>query len=187
MTHIDSNLGKQGQKKAILLCTALLGWMVFIFAMSAQPGDESGDLSGGITHMLVRIVNGIFSVGWSEAAELEVADMIHLPIRKIAHMTEYGVLAVLWYGTCKTVVAPGVQSRKRNSRITVTGKAYGMAWILTVCYAVTDEIHQIFVPGRSGNLIDVVIDALGAFLALLIFMIVIRVSATVAARSNNRV
>ena len=41
------------------------------------------------------------------------------------------------------------------------------AWLLTVAYAVTDEFHQSFVPGRNASLMDVVIDALGASIGLI--------------------
>ena len=42
-----------------------------------------------------------------------------------------------------------------------------LAWVLTVLYAVSDEYHQTFVPGRNGNALDVLIDASGAALAAL--------------------
>jgi hypothetical protein len=46
-------------------------------------------------------------------------------------------------------------------------KAPWLAWGLCILYAITDEIHQSFVPGRSSRVLDVGIDALGALLGLL--------------------
>jgi len=45
-----------------------------------------------------------------------------------------------------------------------------MAWVLSALYAASDEFHQTFVPGRAGRLLDVVVDWLGAGLALLLAM-----------------
>jgi VanZ family protein len=53
-------------------------------------------------------------------------------------------------------------------------KAPWLAWVLCILYAITDEIHQSFVPGRSPRVMDVGIDALGSLLGLLIAMIRLR-------------
>lgn len=48
------------------------------------------------------------------------------------------------------------------------GRCAGVAWLLAVIYAVTDEVHQSFVPGRQPAVADVLVfDALGAALGLL--------------------
>ena len=48
-------------------------------------------------------------------------------------------------------------------------KSYLIAFGMTVAYALTDEFHQLFVPGRSGSMIDVLIDSAGAVLAWLTY------------------
>jgi VanZ family protein len=53
-------------------------------------------------------------------------------------------------------------------------KAPWLAWGLCIVYAITDEIHQSFVPGRSPRVLDVGIDALGTLLGLLPAMIRLR-------------
>src|SRR3954467_9433911 len=68
-----------------------------------------------------------------------------LILRKCAHTTEYAILAVLL--------------------LRATG-SYAWAFALTVAYAGTDEVHQIFVEGRHGSPIDVAIDAAGAAIGL---------------------
>jgi len=72
-------------------------------------------------------------------------------LKKGAHMAEYAVLLLLWWRTLAS----------RPTRFS----PLSLAWILTVLYAVSDEFHQTFVPGRNGNLLDVIVDALGASLA----------------------
>ena len=52
-----------------------------------------------------------------------------------------------------------------------TKKAYAIAFVLSVIYAVTDEIHQIFVPGREGKISDVVIDSSGSFFGIGLFVL----------------
>ena len=44
------------------------------------------------------------------------------------------------------------------------------AWIITVLYACTDEIHQLFVPGRAGMVTDVMIDSIGVTLISIILL-----------------
>jgi VanZ family protein len=68
-------------------------------------------------------------------------------LRKLAHATEYAILAVLL--------------------VRATG-SYAWAFALTVAYAATDEFHQTFVRGRHGTPVDVAIDAAGALVGLAI-------------------
>jgi VanZ family protein len=68
-----------------------------------------------------------------------------LVLRKLAHMTEFAILAVLL--------------------VRATG-SYAWAFGLTVAYAASDEVHQLFVRGRHGSPIDVGIDAVGAAIGL---------------------
>jgi VanZ family protein len=63
-----------------------------------------------------------------------------LALRKAAHLAEYAILGAL---LVRAVVSPWV------------------AVTLGTFYALTDELHQHFVPGREASLVDVVIDAVG--------------------------
>lgn len=143
--------------KVRIFVTHLLvaAWMLVIFSFSAQPGEESADLSGGISHLFMKIWNWIFQLGWDEGKLLQMTEIWDLPIRKLAHMTEFGILALLLFAAIRGY-----------ARINTERKRYVFAWIGAVCYAATDEFHQLFVPGRSGNVIDVCVDATGACLAL---------------------
>ncbi len=76
------------------------------------------------------------------------------PLRKLAHMMEYAVLAQL--------VARGFRGSTRWSAPTI----YIAALIAVLLYATSDEIHQGFVVGRHGSLIDVLIDVFGAWVGL---------------------
>ncbi len=122
-------------------------WMGVIYGMSAMPGDISGGQSG----TLVSIVLGVISFLFGEKAASAVSiDLIHLLIRKAAHMTEYAVLFFLSYRAL----------RKENAR-----HPGPCALLLCALYAATDEFHQGFVAGRGPSVIDVGIDTLGAGIA----------------------
>jgi len=79
-------------------------------------------------------------------------DMI---LRKGAHIFEYFVLVMLvWYAL-------------RPWRMWRATK-FNLVFIISFFYAVSDELHQSFVPTRSGNIWDVGIDSLGIVLGLLV-------------------
>ena len=73
--------------------------------------------------------------------------------RKFVHAFEYALLCGLWWRALRTRMAPGA--------------ALAPALVVTIVYAVTDESHQTFVEGRNGLVLDVVIDALAAAVAVL--------------------
>lgn len=76
--------------------------------------------------------------------------LLDLILKKAAHAFVYAVLAALW-------------QRALNRRV---GGA-PLPWLIAVLYAITDEIHQTFVPGRHGRATDVLIDGMGAAAGLL--------------------
>jgi VanZ family protein len=73
--------------------------------------------------------------------------------RKLVHLAIYGLLCVLWWRAFATV--------------TGSGRAALAALLVASAYAVTDEVHQSFVEGRSGTVLDWAIDTAGAGLAAL--------------------
>ena len=84
-------------------------------------------------------------------------DLPHAPgpiwdllLKKAGHAVEYGVLYLLLW--------QALDPRR---------PFIALAWMLTVLYAVSDEFHQAFVPGRNGRWMDVVIDSVGASVAAL--------------------
>lgn len=75
-------------------------------------------------------------------------------LRKVAHAVEFGVLALL--------VARAFRRAERWD----AKRALAGAFVISVLYAFSDELHQTFVPGRSPSLRDVGVDALGIVVAL---------------------
>ena len=77
-------------------------------------------------------------------------------LKKAGHMAEYGILAgLIWWASHKH--SDGLSRRVSVCVLCVTG-----------AYAVSDEVHQLLVPGRNAEALDVGLDILGATVALLI-------------------
>ena len=135
--------------KKIFTLMAIL-WMAAIFFFSSRNADEStaqsnraGMLAG---HLFVRDFDS-----WTEQEQLDFARKIDHPVRKTAHASEYALLGMLLFGAMT-----GTRRRRMC-----------YAWLATACYAATDEFHQLFVPGRSGQFTDVCIDSGGAVVGIL--------------------
>ena len=124
-----------------------LVWMGVIFAMSAMPGDVSGEQSGTIARLVMKLASLLFG---EEAAAQVSPDVINLIVRKGAHMTEYAVLFLCYHRALR------IEGAKRPGMT---------ALMLCAMYAATDEFHQGFVAGRGPSPADVCIDTLGAGIA----------------------
>ena len=94
-----------------------------------------------------------------------------LILRKIAHMTEFGILAVLCLRMFLLKKGKPLDLRKNLGPEKVYLKeAFITAFILSLLYSFTDEFHQSFVFGRTGALGDVLIDAMGIIIGIYLFM-----------------
>lgn len=144
---------KYNKRKRIFLVLTII-WLIMIFGFSSRDGDLSGEDSGRVG----RLVGEWFVPGfdkWSEAKQNAFIDKVDFPIRKTAHATEYAILGALILGA--------TYEAGRNKRYTL-----GIPWAFGTIYAATDEFHQLFVPGRSGQVRDVLIDSCGVFIGVLI-------------------
>ena len=130
------------RKKALAWALCAL-WMGVIFAMSAMPGDVSGEQSGTITQIILAALS--FVLGDRAAAVSPQA--LEWLVRKGAHMAEYAVLFLLY---------------RRALRLSGIKRPGLYAFLMSVAYAATDEFHQSFVEDRGPGAVDVAIDALGA-------------------------
>lgn len=152
------------KKRVYRLVTGMLTvlWMVVIFRFSAQPATKSQEISGTVSYRAVVTCNQILNLRMTEGQITLRAEQIDYPIRKVAHMTEYAVLAI-FIGACF------IGYRKWET------KTYWLSLLLTACYAATDEVHQLFVEGRAGRFSDVCIDSVGAAIGLVLFGIVLKI------------
>ena len=130
-------------------------WTLVIFGFSGQDGQESGQLSCEIARAVYRLLMG--SVPNQNSPDFQ---LLHMLIRKGAHMTEYAVLALLWQTALRAQNAP----LKAGSFA---------AWGACFVSASVDEWRQTFVSGRSGRFVDVLIDGAGALMGVLLFCLII--------------
>lgn len=156
----------------MLTISLLIGWMGVIFTYSDQPGDESGRTSGHAAQTICKTVNNVFHLNWTEDELMANAERIDYPIRKLAHMTEYGILACFAFFA---IIAWPIRGKK----------LYWLPLLWSFVYAITDEVHQLFVEGRSGKATDVLVDTAGAAIALLIVMLIYKL--VMRKRNKNKV
>ena len=124
-------------------------WMGFIFGMSGSTGDQSQETSG----RLASLVQQLFFQNWETLPEeefLAALGQLNFFLRKLAHFTEFAVLGGLVSLVLMTFQKP-------------FGFRFGMSLLVGALYAVTDELHQLFVSARSAALFDVLVDTAGVF------------------------
>lgn len=85
-------------------------------------------------------------------------DAIHHVFRKGCHLTEYAILAVLAWRA--------VRQPKRHDRRAWRWDEAGLTLAVVLLYAASDELHQVFIPLRTGQISDVLVDVSGGMLGL---------------------
>jgi VanZ family protein len=126
----------------VIWCAVIVG-----FSSDAGSSRRTSRIIGPVLRWLVP--------GISE----ETVYRVQYGIRKAAHVTEYALLALLIW-----------RARRRPVRGDARPWRWPEAWVALACaalFAVSDEIHQAFVPGREGRATDVLIDSIGALTGLL--------------------
>ena len=140
---------KANQRKLLILL-AVVFWMAIIFKLSAQPGEQSNLLSTKVTTIIVSLAK-LFR------PDVNVLTLNHF-IRKCAHFLAYLVLGIIVLFAMRRFGLMGKQG-------------IGSTLLLCISYAITDELHQAFVPGRTPKLLDVLIDSSGASLGISIYVL----------------
>jgi len=126
----------------------VIAWMGLVLFLSSQPASESAALSRGVTHGIVAIIQWIVP-----GIEINVGS-VHALVRKSAH---FGVYLVLGFLVMNALKQSGAKWRSRTL----------LALLICVIYAIVDETYQVFVPGRAGQVTDVIIDSVGALTGIL--------------------
>ena len=130
--------------------TAVLIVAGAIFFFSAQPGQDSSDLSASLTVRLLQWFHPGYA-GLAEAEKSALLEAWHTVVRKAAHFSEYVLL-----GACLTAFFHALHRAKPRW---LKGL---VALLICALYACTDEVHQMFVDSRGPAFTDVLIDTAGA-------------------------
>ena len=188
------------------LPTLLIFQMLFIFTMSSF-GHTSSDAQSNlfvdfIAQNFPHVRHGL------ENNLISLSTLIFL-VRKTAHFTEYAILGSLFFlnlrnrlksdiplvkiskpQTTKTIAkkSPNTQLTKAVTRtfpLNPIQYPLTMSILFSFLYACTDELHQIFVPGRSAQFRDVLIDTLGASFGIAITYLTIKFFAKIKTCSQK--
>jgi len=141
--------------QASIAWLVVIAVMVLIFNLSSQVADTSNELSTGVTEKIVVVIEKVIP-----STELDAVTLNHI-VRKNAHFFIYCLLGFL------------VMNAMTRSEIT---KFYSvlMSFGIGVIYAITDELHQGFVPGRGPGLKDILIDSAGVCFGIFLFILIFR-------------
>lgn len=135
----------KSKKSVIVSWGLLITWMLFIFCMSSFNGVMSGNQSGSIAVLIYNLF------------DISDTEKVSFIIRKCAHVSEFFILGILVINLIS----------KYNVKY-----SYLISFIVCVLYASSDEFHQLFVPGRSGQVTDIFIDMIGVVLGLSIYCLI---------------
>ena len=132
-------------------CLAAIAWMAAIFIVTQLP-YFTGKNTGQVIQKVVVAEQHAVSAPSADSINI---NELNLLVRKTTHIIVFGILACLLYKSLESF---------RFS--------YGLAWLLTVVYAITDEWHQSFMPGRVAAYQDVLFDSFGALVALVTLFLI---------------
>ena len=150
-------------KKTIILGIITLLWMGVIFYMSNDSGEDSGNKSGDIINFIVSKYDQITNASIEKINyhnSIEFKEKANYIFRKVCHFSEYFVLSILlinWF------ISLSKYTMLSSSIWTI---------IISIVYALLDEYHQTFISGRSGNIIDSMIDTSGAITGTILVIII---------------
>jgi len=130
-------------------------WMVLIFSLSAQPATESDGFSKSITELIIETIGRILPLDLETSTTADLVSQFNHIVRKMAHFSAYLVLGSL---VTNALFKSGIRGYK----------AFFYSMMICVLYAISDEFHQLFVPGRGGQIKDVLIDSSGALVGIII-------------------
>lgn len=131
-----------------------------IFQFSSQNAKKSDSVSKSVTRKVVDTLPS--TKNKTEKEKTEIVKKINSYVRKTAHFTLFFLFGLF------LITAMLISYEKKYS----VAKIFVMSMIIALIYAISDEVHQIFVPERGPGVKDVLIDFSGSMTAFLSFMLV---------------
>ena len=139
----------------VIFAILIIGMCFIIFSFSNQNGSESKSVSREFVRKIVDTLPQ--TKNKSESEKRKIVEDAQFFVRKLAHFSVYtalGAISMCFVSTYK------ISDKKRIIF------SFGIGFI----YAVMDEIHQIFSPGRTARVYDVAIDSVGVIFGILIIV-----------------
>lgn len=122
--------------KKVIKLLLIILWLLVIFIFSNQDGTTSTALTNGVLEKYLFFID---------------SDIFFIVIRKIAHIIEYLILGILVFSF--------VNEFKIDRKIIIS-------LLICLIFSSLDEFHQLFIPGRTGKILDVFIDMIGVLLGI---------------------
>ena len=142
------------KKRIILYIILTIVCMITIFYFSSRNTIESNGTSKWLIKYFVTIYEKVTK---SNVNEELIINKLNYPVRKLAHFSIYFLLGIFIYGIFSCA--------KINHKLL-------LSMIICVIYASLDETHQLFVYGRTGQVLDVLIDSVGSLISILIIKVI---------------
>lgn len=143
--------------KKVLSTILVILWMCTIFYFSHQQGIGSSNTSKKISMIIVNVLDIKNEIPDEEKQKL--IEMIEPVIRKLAHYTIYMIGGIL-------IMNCTYAFEKEEKKVVIH------SGIIGAIYAISDEVHQLFIAGRSGRIADVLIDSIGIFTGIAIYLLI---------------
>ena len=140
----------------------ILAVMLLIFCFSAQNAEESNEASESVVRCLLGIFYRVFD-RLDPRKQLEIQKTVSHYVRKAAHFTEFALLGFSLF----------LHFRALSSRFQIPFPA-PFSQLIGSAYAISDELHQKAVSGRSGQFSDVLLDSFGVLFGILILWLLFR-------------
>lgn len=144
----------------MILIILLIGTMILIFGFSGQDGTQSKGISTKISEGILNLSPKYKEMQGQE--QKKVLQRTNAVIRKIAHFSVYTLFGVLLMAL---VIKTNVKYRWKMI----------IPLLIGLIYAISDEIHQVFSPGRTPKVTDIYIDMLGVLLGTLLVLLVTKI------------
>ena len=139
--------------KKIIKLTLVILWMLLIFFFSNQRAEDSSKLSDGI---IVKVVNVFVDKELSKEKQEEILEKYTTLVRKTAHFIIYLILGIL---------VVNLLCEYNIKQIIL------ISLFICMLYSISDEFHQLFIDGRSGEIRDILIDTIGSLVGIMIYKI----------------
>ena len=141
--------------RKIIKFIIVIFFMFSIFYFSSDNDTKSNKKSDGVVIGLCKVIMGD---KYNENKKDYYINKYVFIVRKLAHFTIYFCLG------CSLISFI-------SEFMIINYKAILLALLICIIYAISDEVHQLFIGGRSGRILDVLIDSLGSFFGIYAYYI----------------
>ncbi len=120
--------------KRIIYLILLIIWMTTVFAFSNEPSEDSSDTSGNTIRAIIDLIPSISRMDANQKEQ--IVESLQPYARKLAHFTLYTIGGLVVF-------------LMNNEYNLIEKKKIIYSILFGFFYAISDEIHQTFIPGRS--------------------------------------